>query len=496
MKAKKWLPLLLAALMTFSVIGLAACGDTGETPPPDDDKPTVETGVPTEPVVLPTQRERTTNVAVHDPSIFHDPAPKGVYYVFGSHFAVAKSVNLIQWEQVARDNQDTVLFEGGVRNAMPKTLQLAKGNTDAWAPDVEYYNGKYYMYISFTTAMYTDTSVISRVEADSPTGPYSNEVILLESISDEAAKSGNDKPNCIDPELFYDKDGKLWMVYGSFFGGIYIKELYNEGEKWGLPKEEGVNNWGKRIWLNGNSTGVEGPYVFYNSVTDYYYLMTSEDDLMTKYNMRVARSKNPDGPYVDITGNDVATAQGKGNKIAGNYRFARQTDAGYGALGHNSVIKDKDGRYFVVYHARRQEGLTGNSVTLGHNLYVSQLYFNEDGWPVMSPNAYVGEKSGTVTEAQVAADYEIVIHSANNSQDFIASEDYTLKADGKISKGSAEVGTWELKQSYYVTLTINDVIYKGVVVPGFDMYTKTGAKGILTITAVSNAGVPLWALAK
>ena len=37
------------------------------------------------------------------------------------------------------------------------------------------------------------------------------------------------------------------MVYGSFFGGIYIKELFNEGENVGLPKESGF---GKRFGMD------------------------------------------------------------------------------------------------------------------------------------------------------------------------------------------------------------------------------------------------------
>ena len=49
-------------------------------------------------------------------------------------------------------------------------------------------------------------------------------------------------------DSFYDKDGTLWMVYGSFFGGIYIKEL----DKNGLPVEDG---YGKLLWA-GDGQGV------------------------------------------------------------------------------------------------------------------------------------------------------------------------------------------------------------------------------------------------
>lgn len=494
MKKKNLLCIALTAALALSTACLAACTPKQEEPP----KPAPEL----EDLYLPVDDAgRTTNVHVHDPSVFQDPAD-GKYYVFGSHYAVASSDDLIVWKQEGTDDTTgttTKLFgTGGVRAAMPETLKLANNNADAWAPDVEYYNGKYYMYISFTTAMYTSTSVISRVEADSVLGPYSNETILVESIK---AENNSSKPNCIDPELFYDKDGKLWMVYGSFFGGIYMKELYNSGENWGLPKENGVHDFGKLVWKGGyknpdekGARGVEGPYVFYNAETDYYYLMTSESDLMKDYNMRIARSKSPDGPYVDSTGADVA-GDGAGNKLAGNYHFAiAGAQMGYAAMGHNSVIKT-DGKYFVVCHARRMEGT--NKVTTGHSLQVNQLYFNEEGWPVMSPNAYVGEELGKVKAENVTSDFDVLIHSLETKTAATESAEYTFAADGKVMSGMTEAGTWTLSGDYYITIVLGEATYKGVVAPGWDMYSvKAQQDGVVCIAAVSNEGRALWAIAK
>ena len=484
MKKKNLLVFALTAALAVSAVCLAACAPEDEPPanPPE-----------LEDIYLPVEDAgRTTNVNVHDPSVFQDPKD-GKYYVFGSHYAVASSEDLIVWKQEVRDNEHTKLFGSkGVTAAMPKTLALAAGQTDAWAPDVEYYNGKYYMYISFTTGFGADTSVISRVEADSVLGPYSNETVIVESVN--VKTSG--KPNCIDPELFYDKDGGLWMVFGSFYGGVYIKELHNSGENWGLPKEEGVNNFGKLLWRNGYKDGVEGPYVFYNAETDYYYLMVSEGDLFSVYNMRIARSKSPDGPYLDSTGKDVATSEGAGNKLAGNYSFGRASgQQPYAALGHNSVIKTSKDEFFVVYHARRME--SASSVTTGHSLYVSQLFFNEDGWPVMSPNAYVGEELGKVKAENVTSDFEVLLHSVATEVKAAASQDYTFTADGKVLSGTTEAGAWTLSGDYYITITLDGVTYKGVVAPGWDMYSvKSKQDGVVCITAVSDTGRALWAIAK
>ena len=529
MKFKKWLPLLLAGLMATSVLAFAGC-DSGEketppaggteeeggggqqTPPTTTEDKwhneglwlTADPLVPTKALKQPSKAQadrRSTDVSVHD---FQDPNASSTYYAFGTHFAVASTRDFITWKQEVSDNDFSKLYGSGSvtysghqwPEELDETLKIVqptykKGpNGDetistTWAPDVEYYNGKYYMYYSITKAFGSDESAIGRVESTNVLGPYSNNVVLFDSVGETGSH-----PNCIDPELFYDKDGKLWMVYGSHFAGVYIKELYNEGENWGLPKEEG---WGKLLWKGGSEV-VEGPFVFYNATTEYYYLMTSYGALMTDYNMRIARSKNPDGPYVDIEGTDLSESSGNGsqhgNVIAGNYKFSSSN--GYAAMGHNSVIKDKSGRYFVIYHSRRQEG--ASDVTAAHKLFASQLYFNEEGWPVMSPNAYVGESAGTVTAEDIAGGYEIVIHSAATTKNFVNSQEYTLTADGKVMSGTTEAGSWTLSQNFYISVTIGSATYQGVAVPSWDMYTNKNAA--VSITAVSDKGVSLWAIHK
>lgn len=494
---KKFAFLSMALAAVFAVGALAACtpkdddgpGDGGTTPGP------VEAYMPS----WSGRVNESAEVAVHDPSVFRDPAD-GTYYAFGTHFAVASSDDLINWEQLAGDNDYAKLYGENVEpledypawpTALKETLELVKPNSDTkttWAPDVEYYDGTYYMYYSLTSGFGSRNSAIGRVESNRVMGPYSNNTIIVESVT----QSG---PNAIDPELFYDKDGRLWMVYGSSFGGIYIKELYNEGDQWGLPKEDGF---GKRLWSG--SKNQEGPFIFYNEDTGYYYLMVSYGNLMETYNMRVARSENPDGPYVDITGLDVAGAidDDGGNKIAGNYVIGDSN--GYAAIGHNSVIKIEDepegsgDRYIVVAHVRRQ---AGSGVTAGHNVYTFQLYFNEDGWPVMNPNRYADEVIGTgIEDEDILGEYDLVVHTAGTVVSFAESEKYTIAADGVITKDGGNVGTWERSGDYYITLKIGEVEYKGVVTPSIRMYERdVNAKyPTYSITAVSDAGIPLWAV--
>ncbi len=515
MKHKTLFCMSMAAVMAFSVAALAACG--GDTDPKGPEG--LGSLVPTKNYVMPTSEDakyrradNSTDVSVHDPSVFYDENSK-TYYAFGSHFMVASSEDLIKWKQEVGDGSSEEtgrvvsqkLYGDGVdwRTVLSQSVAYAgKIMPSTWAPDVNYHDGKYYMYYSLTSDFGHSKSVIGRVSSTNVLGPYSNEEIILK--TPEGGGPGG-TPNAIDPELFTDKEGKLWMVYGSHFAGIYIKELYNSGANWGLPKEDG---WGKLLWKGGDEEDpdardvVEGPFVFYNPLTEYYYLMTTYGALQTTYNMRIARSENPDGPYKDITGADVATTSlnGKlhGNKVAGSYHFAEQGgDKAYAAMGHNSVVQNpKTGEWFVVYHTRRQ---SGNTVDAGHRLMTNQLFFNEDGWPVMSPVAYVGEKFGLITQEQAAGDYDIVVHSTGTTTTIAESVKYTLSADGKVLQGTTEKGTWSIKDSYYVTITIDSVAYNGVIVPGWDTYTPQVAnqKPVFAITAISklsDQGGSLWAI--
>ncbi len=480
---------LLSSLLVFSLFG---CGD-GKTQLGGKDNwcgksdwMSVGTALPTQNAELPAEGKDHGSVAVHDPSVFYDEDSQ-TYYAFGTHFAVASSKDLITWKQEANDNEAVKLYgTNNWRDVLTESVKHAgKGSASTWAPDVMKIGDQYYMYYSLTAGFGSNKSVIGRVSSDDVMGPYDDEEIIVCSMG------GKSEPNCIDPELFYDKEGRLWMVYGSFFSGIYIRELHASGEKAGLPIEGDEFEYGKLLWA-GIGSGVEGPFIFYNAELDYYYLMVSDGSLSTDYNMRVARSKNPDGPYEDIDGTDMTKAtknSNSGNKLAGNYQFAG--DKGYAALGHNSVIK-RDGKYLVVYHTRYRNGTDG--VTGNHNLQVNQLYFNEEGWPVMSPTRYVGEKRGLVTQEQAAGAYDVVVHTTTTAVGFADSVKYTFSADGKITDAKGEsAGTWSVSQNYYVTLTIGDVEYKGVIVPGWREYGT--AKGVYSFTATSAKGGAVWGIA-
>ena len=65
--------------------------------------------------------------SVHDPSIVRDE--NGMFYVFGSHLAAAKSPDLMRWELIASGVSDGNPLIPNVREELRETLEWAESDT-------------------------------------------------------------------------------------------------------------------------------------------------------------------------------------------------------------------------------------------------------------------------------------------------------------------------------------------------------------------------------
>ena len=475
-------------------------------------------------------------VSVHDPSVVWDPSTSS-YYIFGSHRAAAKCNNMMSWEAFTApwatatstnaDNVDafttpqvTKVKKGGVEydfnfNALAWS-QRGSATYDVngmmWAPDVIYNKkmGKWCMYLSINGDGWYSSIIM--LTADNITGPYRYQapVVMSGFRSGDSYKStdleivigeqaslpsryapsdnyGNHWPNAIDPCVFYDEDGKLWMSYGSWSGGIFMLEL---DEETGLrdydvtyaENETSDPYFGKKI-AGGHYVSGEASYIEY--IGGYYFLFMTYGGLEAAggYQMRVFRSLNPDGPYVDSKGSSAVydTYQlnfgptendgFRGVNIFGAYDdwgFQTIGDWGERAQGHNSIIAAQDGRTYLVYHTRFQN--RGE----GHEVRVHQVYQNEEGWLVAAPFEYTGEgvKSAGIAAAQkvptadIPGAYKLLTHQYgldHAAKEYAAPVDVTLNADGTIS--GDVTGTWTIKTgTSYITIKIGSE-FKGVMVP-------------------------------
>lgn len=430
--------------------------------------------------------------SVHDPSIIKD---NGTYYIFGSHMESAKSTDLRNWTSFSSGvNVQNPLFDNlfdGEEEGNPAAFTYVgkneEGGYSVWAPDVIYNKkmGKYVMYFC-TTSSYVKSNICFAT-ADNIEGPYHYEDTFLYSgysyhdVKDgsleelmgtdprpyaAAAYDNNNWPNCIDPDVFYDEDGRMWMVYGSWSGGIFLIEI-DEGTGYpiypGADEENHVDSYYGKKLLGGYHNSIEGPHIMYDKTSGYYYLFLSYGNLQAKggYQMRLFRCDTVDGTYTDAAGKDMylfVEHKDHGLKMMGNYTFPSLTQT-YMAPGGQTAFEDEDGKLYLVYHQRFAK--TGEL----HEPRVHQLFRTKDGWLVAAPFATSGEtlkEDGYVAD-EIQGVYYLVNHGTDISDKVHKPQKIQLNADGTVT-GEELDGTWSAEEGTpYIDVTLGETTYTGVV---------------------------------
>ncbi len=422
-----------------------------------------------------------------------------------------------------------------------------------WAPDLiynEYYKwedgseGAYMLYLC--TSSTWRRSCISYLAAKEISGPYSfvdtiiysgftkngeydgrssrdttwdNDYLNLKELVSKGASGGgideiSDKwfdadggwdhtyaPNAIDPNIFFDASGeRLYMSYGSWSGGLFLLELDRETGRPVYPgtdyTDEISGNYVDRYFgvhlIGGGHQSGEGPYITWDPETEYYYLYCTYGGLTAEggYNMRLFRSENVTGPYLDAAGNNAADNKKNGDKygikLIGNYAFYDQT--GKRAAGHNSQLTASDGSRYLVYHQR----FDSKPQLEIHEVRVHQQFMNEDGWPVTAVYEYRGEKPSGYSPEEVTGLYEFVDHGKKTDGEMLETVLVDLREDGSI--GGAVSGTWEKKDSGkgydYVTMSIGEVTYKGIFFRQHKENTDT--EPVMTFSCVGDDNTCIW----
>ncbi len=316
--------------------------------------------------------------------------------------------------------------------------------------------------------------------------------------------------HAIDPCVTYDDDGNLWMSYGSWSGGIWMFRL---DEATGLRDTSVTYEYKANVsdpymgYKIAGGTGVSGEASYIEKIGDKYWLFISYGGLVANggYNMRAFSSANINGPYKDIQGNDARYGNSNSGYEAGTYSTKAGTTAGtvgsrlmtyYDwqylnvgrvAQGHNSAVVDDDGKAYLVYHTRFNDG------TEGHQVRVHQLFTAKNGGLVTAPFEYSGETLSQTAYAtdEVAGDYVVLYQDPTVNHEVkqcVSEQSMTLNEDGTITGDFT--GTWTQEaDGPYVTLTINNVSYQGVFIK--QNIEETGCES-LCFTTVGSNDVALW----
>ncbi|WP_240312731.1 glycoside hydrolase family 43 protein [Flavihumibacter solisilvae] len=263
-------------------------------------------------IAQPKNTSSESPIRLADPSIFYH---NDTYYLYGtgkdtrSGFVVYESKDLLQWTGPSGSSSGYALKKGD-----------SFGEQGFWAPQVFQHNGKFYL-------AYTADEQIVIATGNDPKGPFRQQSI--------APISGTGKQ--IDPFLFKDKDGKVYLYFVKLTEGnrLFVAEMKPDlsdivaGSV--TPVLHATLPWENTANVNWPVT--EGPAVYRHG--GYYYLLYSANDFRnTDYAVGYAVSRSPLGPWTK----------------AGNNPIIDKNQVGHNGPGHGDILQLPDGSLSYVLH--------------------------------------------------------------------------------------------------------------------------------------------------
>lgn len=272
------------------------------------------------------------------------------------------SKDLINWEHIGhcltRDSQ--------------LSLQKVNSSGGLFAPSIRYHDGLFYVIC---------TNVSHRgnffCTAKDPTGPWSDPVWV--------------NINSIDPDIFWDEDGKTYFVTQGD-EGIRVTEVDLNTGKVLAPE--------RLVWGGIGGRFPEAPHIYKKD--GYYYLMLGEGGTEYAHSATIGRSKHLYGPYDSCPFNPILThcnRAGQSNPIQG--------------VGHADLVQAADGSWWIVFLGFRVTHQYAYYHVLGRETFLAPVDWPKGGWPQVNGNGTVSLDMNVPTlpkhpfkKAPVRADFD------------------------------------------------------------------------------------------
>lgn len=282
--------------------------------------------------------------------LYHNPVCRGLhpdpaivrvgedYYMVNSSFVffpcipISHSRDLIHWQVIGY----------AITNPEWARLIELEGGRGYWAPDISYYEGRFYI-----TATYrlNEGGLPQRLQmvtsAAKPEGPYCEPVFLEE--------------EGIDPSIFTDLDGRRYMLLNR---GARIFEISGDGRR--------ILSKPKLLWYGQNKKASEGPHMIYKD--GYYYLFMAEGGTGMGHRITVARSRELMGVYESCPYNPILRQWDEKRLLQ--------------CCGHGMPVEAQDGQWYMVYLCNRIS--TSGYAILGRETSLDPITWTADGWPLVN----------------------------------------------------------------------------------------------------------------
>jgi len=337
---------------------------------------------------------------IHDPStVVHF---RGKYYVFGTGPGIT-SYSSPDAETWTREKPVFERIPDEVHAGVPKNNGM-----DVWAPDIIRANGQFYLYYAVSSwgSFQSTIGLVTNPTLDpsDPAYKWTDRGVVVSS-------NGNEDLNAIDPGVLLAPDGTMWLCYGSYHGSIRITQL---DPNTGLALKPG--KLGEAVASARESEASD--IIFHNG---YYYLFVNHGSCckgkLSEYNIRVGRSRKPDGPYVDKHGLPLAQGAGSLFLAAHDHRigpghFGRLLDCDKSPSGDEGGAE----RFSIHYEADLMRGARPV-------MDIRSLLWTVDDWPVAGDNLAEGtyqlasrQSENTLAEQPAGAEAHLVRYIAVPSQ--------------------------------------------------------------------------------